>query len=343
MNALNDNSANDKNTNASNVTILVTGATGLVGSHLVAQLVKLGRQVRAIYRGTLPNFPYANEIEWIKGDILDIASLDTAMAGITQVYHCAAMVLFDPSKKTQLFKTNIEGTANVVNVALQHNVKKLCYVSSVAALGKNLLAPAIDETMHWTEEYGGSIYGKSKYFAELEVWRGFAEGLPCVIVNPSIILGAGEWNSGSSKIFRTAYNEFPFYTEGMTGFVDVEDVAKVMITLMEGNITGERFIVSAENRFYKDVFSLIATNFNKKPPTIKVGARLANIVRIAGSIRSKISGLQPLLTKETVEAAQSVVNFDNGKLLQYLPAFEYRPIEETITSVCSQLKQKYNL
>lgn len=339
----NNNSDNNPTDSSGGEVNLVSGATGLVGSHLISQLIKLGKKVRAIYRSTVPEFEGSAQVEWVKGDILDVATLELAMSGVTTIFHCAAMVLFDPTQKDKLFRTNIQGTANVVNTALLSGVQKLVYVSSIAALGKNSKVAAIDESMHWTEEHGGSIYGKSKYFAELEVWRGFAEGLPCVIVNPSIILGAGDWNSGSSKLFKTAYKEFAFYTDGMTGFVDVEDVVAAMIQLNESNIIGERFILNAENRFYRDIFSLIAKSFGKKPPTIRVNRFLAEVVRVAGSLQSIFTKSQPLLTKETVDAAQSQVKYDNNKLLEFLPGFSYRPIEQTVARVCLQLKKKYHL
>jgi len=264
------------------------------------------------------------------------------MIGIDQVFHCAAIVNFNPRHKQKMFKINIEGTANVVNMALDAGIKKMVFVSSVAALGRIREDKPVTEMMHWTEETSNSNYGLSKYLAEMEVWRGISEGLDAVIVNPVIILGPGEWNSGSSQIFKTVYNEFPWYSNGITGFVDVRDVAKAMIELMNSNITAERFIISAENRSYGEVFNLIAKAFNKKSPYKKVTPGLANMVWRLEAIKSWFTGKNPLITKETTITALAKVNFDNSKLKKYLPGFSYRKIEESITETCALLQQKIN-
>lgn len=323
--------------------ILVTGGTGLAGSHIIKQLIKEGKKVKALYRSEIPADLATEKVTWVKGDILDVIGLDEVMEGVEQVYHCAAIVSFNPKRKHNLFKTNIEGTANVVNAALLAGVKKLCFISSVAALGKIKDGKKINEQMAWTEENNTSNYGKSKYLAEVEVWRGIAEGLQAVIVNPAIILGAGNWNDGSTKIFKTAYNEFPWYTEGATGFVDVEDVANAMIQLMGSNISGEKFILSAENKPYKEVFTLIANAFSKKEPHRKVSRLLANIVWRADAIKSMFTGKYPLLTKETAASAQAVFLYDNSKLTTVLPSFAYTPVEATIKRVCAELKEKNSL
>lgn len=323
--------------------VFVTGATGLVGSHLIQQLIEEGKTVRAIYRNEIPKFQNAEKVNWVKGDILDVMVLDEAMEGVEQVYHCAAVVSFSPKRKQELFKTNIEGTANVVNAALNARVKKLCFVSSVAALGKAKNGVVISEQARWSEQGNNSNYGKSKYLSELEVWRGIGEGLQAVIVNPAIILGAGTWNESSTKIFKTAYQEFPWYTEGVTGFVDVKDVIDAMIQLMESNINGERFILSAANKTYKDIFTSIADEFGKKAPHRKVNRLLANIVWRAQSLKSMFTGSEPLLTRETADAAQTVMEYDNSKLKSFLPSFSYTPLKVTIGRVCKELKEKNNL
>ena len=322
--------------------VLVTGGAGLLGKELISQLLKEGKQVIALFNKT----PLANvdsdKLQQINCNILDIIGLEEAMLGVDQVYHCAAIVSFNPAQQKEMFKINIEGTANVVNAALNTGVKKLVHVSSVAALGRLRESEPITEKMNWTEETSNSKYGQSKYLGELEVWRGIAEGLDAVIVNPVIILGAGEWNAGSSQLFKTAYNEFPWYTEGVTGFVDVQDVAKAMINLMESDISSERFIISAENKSYRDVFNLIARAFNKKQPSKKVTPLLAKIVWRLEAIKSLFSGKNPLLTRETAATAMAVVHFNNSKLLQYLPAFTYKSIEASIINTCGILQQKLN-
>ena len=282
-------------------------------------------------------------VEWVKADILDIVALEEAMQGVNQVYHCAAIVSFNPKQKHALHKTNIEGTANVVNACLNANISKLLFVSSVAALGRIREDKPIDESMNWTEETSNSEYGKSKFLAEMEVWRGIGEGLNAVIVNPTIILGSADWDKGSAKIFKTVYNEFPWYTEGTTGFVDVVDVANAMIQLMKSDIEAQRFILSAETTSYKNLFYKIAAAFNKKPPHKKVTPFIAAIVWRLEALKGKLTGTEPLLTKETAKTAQAKVSFDNTKLKKHLPNFSYTPLQNSIERICAELKQIHNL
>ena len=322
--------------------VLVTGGAGLVGKELIAQLLAQGKKVRAIYNKTpLAEFNSA-ALEQLQCNILDVVGLEEAMKDIEQVYHCAAIVTFNPRRKMEMFKINIEGTANVVNAALEAGIKKMVHVSSVAALGALREDEVINETMNWTEETSNSRYGQSKYLAELEVWRGIGEGLNAVMVNPTIILGAGDWNSGSSHIFKNVYNEFPWYTDGIRGFVDVRDVVSAMIQLMESDITAQRFIVSAENRSFREIFSLIAKAFGKKPPHKKVTPIIAAIVWRLEAIKSIFTKKDPLLTKETAKTGMAKADFDNSKLKKYLPGFTYRKIEDTITDTCALFQQELN-
>ena len=249
--------------------IFITGASGLLGASLIETLVNshdgaTDLQIRALYRKQIPAIKFAEKIEWIEGDILDVVVLEEALKGVSEVYHCAAIVSFDPKQKQRMHATNIDGTANVVNACIDANIKKLLFVSSVAALGRIREDGPINETMNWSEETSNSEYGKTKYLAEMEVWRGIGEGLDAVIVNPVIILGSGDWNGGSSGIFKSAYNEFPWYTDGMSGFVDVLDVVDAMQILMESNVVGQRYVLSAENIHYRDIFNAIAKAFDKK-------------------------------------------------------------------------------
>lgn len=313
-----------------------------MGSELIRQLLSKGCRVRAIYNKTpLPDFN-SNLLEPFQCDILDIIGLEEAMQHIDQVYHCAGIVAFEPSRKQQLFKINIEGTTNIVNAALSTGIKKLLHVSSVAALGRIREGELVNENMNWTEETSNSIYGRSKYLGELEVWRGVGEGLDAIIVNPVIILGKGDWDAGSSQIFKSVYNEFPWYTEGATGFVDVRDVAASMVALMKSNITSERFIISGENKTYRELFNLIADAFGKKQPHKKVSPFMAQVVWRIEAIKSWFTAKKPLLTKETAATAMANVQFDNSKLLKFLPGFKYRPIEETIKDTCAAMQHKLN-
>ncbi len=323
--------------------IFVTGASGLVGSHLIQSLLVKGKKVRALYRQSVPVFAGSDQCEWIKGDILDPIGLTEALEGVDYVYHCAAIVSFAPGAAAKMLQSNVEGTANVVNACLVQQIKKLIFVSSVAALGRIRENQAIDETMNWTPETSNSVYGQSKYLAELEVWRAMEEGLPMAIVNPVIILGAGDWNNGSSGIFKSAYNEFPWYTKGMSGFVDVLDVVDAMQLLMESEVTGQRYVLSADNLYYRDLFNSIATAFNKRLPYKKVTPFLAGIVWRLEALKGLITGKAPLLTKETAATAQAIVKFNNRKFLDAFPNFKYRNLEETIQRVAGELKQLHQL
>jgi len=257
------------------------------------------------------------------------------MKGCARVYHCAGLVSFNPSKANALMKINVEGTANVVNAALATGVQKLVHVSSVAALGRKRNNTTVTENVKWDDNANPSVYGMSKYLGELEVWRAISEGLNAVIVNPVIILGLAQWGTGSSAMFRNAYNEFPWYTEGVSGFVDAADVATAMVLLMRSDITAERYILSAENKSYRSIFTEMAQAFGKKPPTRKVNPTLAAIVWRIEKIKSWITGKEALLTKETAETAQQKVNFDNSKILYALPGFGFKPVSQTISECCA--------
>jgi nucleoside-diphosphate-sugar epimerase len=323
--------------------ILVTGGTGLVGSHLLKELVKINKPVTALYRSAPSSLLSSEEnskINWVQGDILDVSLLENIMQGMQQVYHSAAVVSFSPSRKPELFKINVEGTANVVNAALNAGVKKLVHVSSVAAMGRLRENQLINETMYWTPETSNSNYGHSKYLAELEVWRGIAEGLPAVMVNPTLILGAGDWNLGSTKLFKSAYDEFPWFTNGQSGFVDVRDVVRAMMMLMESDVQSERFIISAENVLYKDVFGYMAKSFGKRPPHKKVTPFIASLVWRLEWLKSKLAGKEPLLTRETARTGQTVVEIDNRKFLRHFPGFRYIPVAQSIAETCNGFVKK---
>jgi nucleoside-diphosphate-sugar epimerase len=323
--------------------IFVTGASGLVGSHLIQSLLAKHKLVTALYRKEIPAFEGAAKVNWVEGDVLDIVSLQLAMEGARQVYHCAAIVSFVPSQAERMIKANQEGTANIVNLCIEKQIDKLVFVSSVAALGRIREDVAIDESMNWTAATSNSVYGQSKYLAEIEVWRGMGEGLNVAIVNPVIIFGAGDWTKGSSEIFKSAYDQFPWYTNGVSGFVDVLDVIDSMQLLMDSSITGQRYVISAENLSYQTVFTKIAAAFNKRPPNRKVTPLLAAIVWRLEALKGMLTGKTPLLTKETAATAQAVVHFNNEKFLKAFPNFKYRSMDSTIHRVCAELKQLHRL
>jgi len=325
--------------------IFITGASGLLGSYLIKDLLKQENlQLISLYRSQKSSLLTEEEIarvQWIQGDLLDVDLLMEAMQGCSQVYHCAGLVSFNPSRAGDLMKINVEGTANMVNVALATGIQKFVHVSSVAAIGRKRNNQTVVETLKWDEAANPSVYGKSKYLGEMEVWRAMGEGLQTVIVNPVIILGKGDWHEGSCATFKKAYDEFPWYTEGISGFVDAADVSKAMIGLMESEIEGERFIVSGENVSYRDVFNKMADGFGKKRPSMKVTPFLAALVWRLIRIKSKFTGEEPLLTKETAETAQQKVYFNSDKLLKALPGFRYTPIQDTIKESCEFYLNRY--
>jgi nucleoside-diphosphate-sugar epimerase len=330
---------NSTNYDTSKHYILVTGGAGLVGNELIHQLLQKGKKIKALVNKSPLQFSHENLIS-IQCDLFDVIGLEEALEDVDEVYHCAGLISYSSKGHSQLYKINVEGTANIVNAALYANVRKFVHVSSIAALGKFVEGKPIDETMSWTEDAKNSTYGHSKYLGEMEVWRGIAEGLNAVIVNPSIILGAGKWDNASTSIFRKVLEGFNWYSEGVNGFVDVRDLVKAMIMLMESDITAERFIVSAENRSYKDIFFYIADAFNKKRPARKVNETLAQFVWRLEKVKSFFSNSEPIVTKESVATALAQVYFDNSKLKNSLPAFNYLPISETIQYTCSVLQQK---
>lgn len=315
--------------------ILVTGGAGLVGNELINQLLAQGKKVRAIYNSTA--IDAKGNLEVVQCNILDVITLEEIMQDVTEVYHCAALVSFAPKDAEKLYKINVEGTANIVNACLQANVRKLVFVSSVAALGRIRAGQKINETMQWTIETSNSVYGQSKYLAELEVWRGSAEGLQVAVVCPTIILGYSDWNSGSTKLFKSVYDGFPWYSTGTSGFVDVADVAAAMLALMQSEIINEKFILSAESVSYQHVLNHIAKGFGKNTPTKKVTPFLAAITWRLEAIKSFFTNTSPLITKETAATALTNVEYDNSKLLQALSNFRYKKLEDTIAETCKKL------
>jgi len=325
--------------------VFVTGASGLLGAYLLRELLNRGETVKALYRTRKPSLLSVAEleaIEWVRGDLFDVVLLSTLCRECSEVYHVAGLVSFNPRRKQDLMRVNVQGTANVVNACLEGGVRKMVHVSSVSALGRRRDGVTVREDAKWSEENNLSTYGKSKYLAEMEVWRGISEGLNAVIVNPTIILGVSDWGDGSAAIFRKAYSEFPWYTPGSSGFVDAGDVARAMVELMRSPVNAERFIISAENRTFREIFILMARNFGKKEPRLKASPFMAALVWRLERIRSIFTTEEPLLTKETAETARIKVYYDNSKLKNFLPGFSYKPLEETIAQSCSEYLLRVN-
>jgi dihydroflavonol-4-reductase len=330
--------------------ILVTGGTGLVGSHLLYDLLRSGKKVRAIKRkqSNLQNvekvFSYYtssskhlfNQIEWVDASLLDVYSLLKVLDGIDYVYHCAAMVSFESKHQEEMMYSNVEGTANLVNAALTKGIKKFCHVSSIATLGREEHNPIITENMFWKASPDHSNYALSKYAAEREVWRAAEEGLNVIIVNPSLIIGGGNWQQSSSNMFSKAYKGIRFYTDGVNGFVDVRDVSALMIKLMDSDISKQRFILNAENSSFRQYFDLIHTAFGKPKSSIKAGKFLSNFAWKAEKIRQLLTGATPLITKETARSAHRVSRFSNRKILSVFPHYQFISLEEAIRHTAKQ-------
>ncbi len=313
--------------------ILVTGATGLVGGHLVASLVMQGKKVRATYRtkskieNTIEIFSFYPElineksfsqVEWVEVDVTDVFSLEAALTGVDEVYHCAGLVSFVDSDSKQLHKINAEGTANVINISLEKGVKKFCHVSSVATLQVQANKKYIDELSVWKTASGNSTYAISKYRGEFEAWRGMSEGLNVVVVNPSFVLGAGCWGQSSGELIMRMHKGVPVYTSGVTGYVDVRDVATCMIKLMDENKFGSRYILNAENLSFYDVTTELKRLFGKKPAKIKVGSFLLNLARHADFFRALFTEKRRIVTKDIVASALTKNYFDNTKICKEL-------------------------
>jgi dihydroflavonol-4-reductase len=323
--------------------ILITGGTGFIGAYIIKNLVGKGYAVRALRRSSKTPFflPQAilDKVEWVEGEVLDVVSLCDAMQGVTGVIHAAAIVSFSRAHRHQMYQTNIEGTANVVNAAIEAGVQRFVHVSSVAALGRSAKAELLSEQKKWEESSYNTHYAITKHKSELEVWRGFAEGLSGAIINPSTVLGYGDWHQSSCALFKNAYREFPWYTQGVNGFVGVEDVAEAAVQLLFSDITEKRFVVNAENISFRQLFNTIAKGFGKRPPHREATPVLGEIAWRIEAVKTFFTGRKPLLTRETAKVARSLNHFDNAALLKVLPGFSYAPLETVIQSACGQYKQ----
>jgi nucleoside-diphosphate-sugar epimerase len=331
--------------------ILVTGGTGLVGSHLLYKLALNTDRIRAIYRensnlNAVKNvFSYYsinseelfNKIEWVKADITDILELKNAFKNITKVYHCAALISFDPRDYEKMYKINIEGTTNIVNFCIDNKVSKLCFVSSIATLDKSVNSDIINECCEWVSNKNKSDYAITKHGAEMEVWRASQEGVEVIIINPGVILGAGFWNSGTGELFSKINKGFNFYSEGITGFVTVNDVVKSMINLMESSIKNDQFVLVAENLSFKTVFSEIAKAFGKKKPKIKITKFRSAVLWRIDKIWSFITNSKPILTKKSAQSLHTKSYYSSDKIIKELD-FKFEKISASIKSICELYK-----
>jgi dihydroflavonol-4-reductase len=320
--------------------VLVTGASGFLGGELVQQLVSTGENVRIIKRsGSDISFlkNILDKIEIFDGDILDIPSLEIAFGGIEKIYHAAAVIGYDASYYDAMYKTNIEGTANVVNVALSKNIKRVLHVSSIAAIGGKP-GEVITEETKWEDNKWTTHYGITKMLAEREIWRGIQEGLNAVIVNPGIIVGSGnDEHKATVRLFKQiATKKLPFYTNGSNGFIDVADVARICIQLMNGNEEAERFILVHENLSFKNYFEKIAAALNVTPPKMALNPFLANVFATADWFTSWLSGHKRRVSKENLKVALEKFEYSNDKIRKQLN-YQFIPFNDTIQKTAKQI------
>lgn len=332
--------------------ILVTGGTGLVGSHLLYFLLKGNATLRAIHRKnsgletvkkvfalyTTEVESKFKRIEWVEADVTDIPALTAAFKNITKVYHCAAFVSFDPSKYRLLKKINEEGTANIVNLCLANKVEKLCYVSSISTLGSTIKDQLISEETPWNPDDRNSVYAITKYGAEMEVWRGTQEGLDAVIVNPGVILGTSPYKDGSSVIIMLGSKGIPFYPNGAMGIVDVLDVVRAMIILMDSEIKNQQYILVGENITFRNLLSKLALLFGKKPPSRKLSQRVMLFLSSVDWMFNKLFCTKRRIQKAIVRSMFTSSRYDVTKIKKDFN-FQFTQTDVTLKRVVKELQE----
>ena len=332
---------------------IVIGANGLVGSHVLIQLLLQNRMVTATSRTgkaspliidllnwyNVPLEKYSELVQWKTLDITDIFSIEEIISSNSVVYHCAGLVSFSESHKDELERINVDGTANLVNVCTSLNILKFVYVSSVSTLSVKENTNVLNEESFWKTSGRESNYARSKYKAEMEVWRGVEEGLNVVIVNPTIIIGPHNFSQGSVQLIEAVANGLKFFPSGATGFVDADDLANVLIKLADSDITEERFVINNVNLSYRDFLSKVAVALQVNSPRIRVTNWMASLAWRIDKVRTSLFNKKPLVTKETAYASAQSVEYDTRKLSKYIH-HAFTPIEGMITNTCSfYLKQ----
>ncbi|HEY9117879.1 MAG TPA: NAD-dependent epimerase/dehydratase family protein [Roseivirga sp.] len=326
--------------------VFITGATGLLGSFICQELLKKGHQIKAIKRPSSKMIlleDIADEIQWVTGELSDTVFLEEILTGVEAVIHGAAVISFDKRYEEKMYQTNVLGTADLINICLKLDIKNFLHISSVAALGRKGTKTEIDEKDRWEGTKYDSIYARSKNLQELEVWRGAQEGLNVKIINPSVILGPGLWDqNGSSSVFYYAHKGRKFHPSGNVNYVDVRDVAEIAVLLMESNIQGERYVVSAGSLPYKEFLTVLSNAFGRKGPTIQVKRWMLRFAVGFEYIRSRITGNEALVNRDTAILSKSKFHFKNDKIRKELN-FEFRPLEETVAWTAQELKKRYKL
>lgn len=314
--------------------ILVTGANGFLGTHIINALHTKGyTHITGLVRDPQKiNAHHHSNVSWVQGDICDMPRMIEILENVDTVINAAAEVNFSVRHKKLLIKSAIEGTANVVNAAMDSGIKKLFHISSVAAMGRRKLNETINESTIFNHSKYDTTYGLSKFLAEQEVWRAHAEGLNTTIFNPSMILGIGDWHTSTPQLWHKIYNGLNWYGTGSTGWVDVEDVAGIIVNAIERDFNGERFILSAENHSYKEIFTKIAVQLGKNPPTKPLKGLIAKTFAYLEYLKSFITNSNPIVTAETINSTSAHSHYDNAKSVQMLNC-QYTPINQTIQKV----------
>jgi dihydroflavonol-4-reductase len=326
---------------------LITGGTGMVGMHLIAGLLRRGEPVRALLRAgsshsaTDQFLQYCKlnpaDVEWVDGDVLDVASLEDAMAGCSTVYHAAAVVSFHRRDRAMLYDVNINGTANVVNVALTGGCPRLVYISSVAALGRNSRGIPTNETSEWKDGPHLTHYSCSKHLAEREVWRGHEEGLEVVVVNPSVILGIGDFDRSSAAIFNQVKKGLPFYPQGSNGFVAVQDVVAACFHLIDHGHFNRRFLLNGDHMSFKDLFVSIAHALDVTPPTKPVQPWMLRAALFIAWVQQTFTGRKAFITRENVRNAGLTLRYENDRIINET-GFNFTPLKNVIDETAYYMK-----
>lgn len=329
----------------------------MVGSEIAYKLLIKGERITALKRKNSntslieKHFKHRNgdtdllkNITWVTGDLLDVCFLESALSGKTTVIHSAALVSFHSGDRAEMNKVNIEGTANLVNAALDAGIEKFGYVSSTAAIGKGKPGnkSLVTEETKWYSGKKTSNYAISKHYAEREVWRGMEEGLDVFFVNPGIIVGPGNWDASSAKTFSTVYDGLKFYTPGSNGFVDVRDVAEALLQIMDKNLSARRYLLIGENMPFKKYFELLSVALNKKPPHIKANKFMAQFARFAEMVKGWLTNSKPLITGETVQSAFAQTRYDSSRILNDLPDFSFTPVDEAVRRTARRFLSEHN-
>ncbi len=332
------------------MTFAVTGANGFLGVYILHHLVKKGHHVKALVRpsSSLNLFNQISDyyqltdnqkelIEWVHVSLYDTYALNEVFENVDYVIHLAGKISYLKRELPDLIHVNRDFTAAVVDACLSANVKRLIYCSSTSAISKNNTNAVVVESKEWDDKLEHSNYGYTKHLGEMEVWRGIEEGLAANIINPGVILGYANWNDGSNKLFRNAFQSFPFFSEGITGFVGVSDVADIVYRLCNSEVVGEQFLVISENKSYGDIARMMAKHFDKKPPRFEVKGLLYRLIYGFISLKERL-GLGGLLSKETVKASIAKNQFSNQKIKDALN-YEFESMEEVISAATEAYKK----